>query len=407
VAYLEIDAPDPEAAAETKSEADGLRQRASKMLGSVPGVTAFRSVCCCCKRRAAAATVGLLQGAGGGARSITLAKPTDSPQGPLEVAPPSAGEDEGYALLQTPRRGPGDQAPSKVKHLSLSQVTQPEGAVRDDDFFDARSEVASECGSPRQATLVDICLADPTLRSGDRRSQVAKERLATLLAIESRCRGTEGGVEKSAADELAVEDILKEDSAQLWFCHSKTCPFVIGCLWCRIPDVSVEDAVRAIQSPDQRLSWDGDSFSTFEVLRTHDPADPTREDVVFTVIPIPRPIRDREILQRRWQVPLGDSDGGQALLMQSFEDSALKPVHPQRVRAFTHLSGYILRPVPGEPGKAGSQRRCLEIVVISQCDLGGSLPGWFQNLARRMAKRRCVAWGAKLREHCQRLSAAA
>lgn len=93
-----------------------------------------------------------------------------------------------------------------------------------------------------------------------------------------------------------------------------------GCLRCVLSGVVVEDAVEAIQSPEQRLGWDGESFRSFELLRPHEPSDPTREDVVFTVMPAPRPARDREILQRRWQVPVGDS-GGQALLMQSLEET--------------------------------------------------------------------------------------
>lgn len=404
VAYLEINAPDLEAAAEAKAQEERLASRISKILIAVSSSGArIRQVCCCCKRRTAAVAVSLLQGASD-ARSLNLAKATADPPPSPQVAPPVAGDDEGYALLQTPRRSSGQTLAAKAP-LPLS-LPPPEAPVREDDFFDARSEVGSECGSPRQAGRVDICLADPTPCAVEKRQQEAQERLATLLAIERRCRGgARGSAERSVADDLTVEDILKEDTAQLWFCHSKTCPFVIGCLWCRIPGVSVEDAVQAIQNPKQRISWDGDSFSSFEVLREHDPADPTREDVVFTVIPVPRPVRNREILQYRWQVPL--ADGGQALLMKSFEDSALKPVDPQRVRAFTHLSGYILRPVPGEPGKAGGQRTDLEIVVVSQCDLGGALPGWFQNLARRMAKHRCVAWGGKLREHCQRTAAEA
>jgi hypothetical protein len=156
--------------------------------------------------------------------------------------------------------------------------------------------------------------------------------------------------------------------------------------------------VESIQNPQQRMAWDGQSFKSFELLRPHQVGDPTREDIIYTVMPAPKPVRDREILQRRWQIPLGCS-GGQALLMQSFEDEVLQPTDPQRVRAFTHLSGYLLRPVtPPDGGEP-----VLEVVIISQCDLGGALPSWLQNMARRLAKRRCVSWGEKLRQNCRRL----
>lgn len=409
VAYLELDLPDLEAATDAKAKDKALASRISRGLIAVhAGIISARQVCCCCRRRAAEATVGLLRDAAD-ARSLKLAKAAADPALGSQAAPPGSGDDLGYALLETPRRAQGQSLTAKTPPLMLS-LPPPEAPAREDDFYDARSEVGSDdCGSPRQAGLVDICLNDSVPSAFRKRQQEAQERLATLLAIERRCReGAAAGADRSLADDLTVEDILSEDTAQLWFCHSKSCPFVIGCLWCKIPGVSVEDAVQAIQCPKQRMSWDGDSFSSFEVLKEHDTADPTREDVVFTVIPVPRPVRHREILQHRWQVPLTDGGGGgQALLMKSFEDSSLKPVDPQRVRAFTHLSGYILRPVARLPGKGiSSQPDDLEIVVVSQCDLGGALPGWFQNLARRMAKHRCVAWGGKLREHCQRLAKA-
>merc|ERR1719413_39783 len=125
-------------------------------------------------------------------------------------------------------------------------------------------------------------------------------------------------------------------------------------------------------------------------------------------MPAPRPVSDREIQQNRWQVALPGGGGGQALIMQSFEDNELRAPDPQRVRAFTHLSGYILRPVGrsrsgGPIPQTGRGGQALEVVVVSQCDLGGALPGWFQNLARRLAKRRAVNWAHKLGDHCRSL----
>jgi len=267
--------------------------------------------------------------------------------------------------------------------------------AREEDFFDARSEAASECGTPRGGHS----LYTPAQTVGYvGRVLEAQEKLSALLDIECRCREGKGGNDRM--NELTVESILKEEFARLWFCYSKHCPFVIGCLVCKLSDVLVEDALQAIQNPQQRLCWDAESFKSFELFRAHDPEDPTREDVIFTVMPAPRPVRDREILQHRWQLPLGSS-GGQALLMQSFEDDTVKPPNPDRVRAFTHLSGYLLRPTTASPAVGGPDTSGLEVVVVSQCDLGGALPGWFQNLARRLAKRRCVAWGHKLQEHCQ------
>jgi len=336
-----------------------------------------------------------------------------------------------YALLETPRRGPQPPLPS-VRQANLSACNSGKGKLGasaaaspakegcdgggdddDDDFYDAQSEAEDEPSAGPTGVRTSPPRASPSRSPGGgpaapyaKRGDEVNRRLCTLLDIERRCRGLPGGGagEGLEALQLEVESVLKEDSAQLWFAHSKSCPFVIGCLRCLLPLASVRDAVQAIQSPRQRMAWDGDSFTSFDVLRDHDVTDPTREDVVFTVMPAPSPVRDREILQWRWQVALG-SDGAQALIMQSFQDDTLRPPHPQRVRAFTHLSGYLLRPLNPEAcvnaaGAGGGAQGGIEVVVISQCDLGGALPGWFQNMARRLAKRRCLAWGQKLQGHC-------
>mmetsp|Transcript_58716 Transcript_58716/g.166891 ORF Transcript_58716/g.166891 Transcript_58716/m.166891 type:complete len:388 (+) Transcript_58716:68-1231(+) len=379
VAYLEISGPDLEAPSSSKT-----------LVGRLASAGANWRRCCCCRRRVAS----LFFGEPLDARTPVISKPEVERPREAEAPQPAAGteDEEGYSLLETPRlRG--------QRAADVQREAAPE-----DDFFDARSEAASECGSPRLALPEH---SHPECSRGHRVAE-AKDKLEQLLSIECQCRK---GCDRPSGSlgNLTVESILQEKAAQLWFCHSKTCPFVIGCLCCTLPDVQIQDAVRAIQDPAMRMDWDGDSYSAFELVREHDATDPVREDVIFTVIPIPRPVLHREILQYRWQVPLGDASGGQALLMQSFEDDALKPPHPQRVRAFTHLSGYILRPVrchPGEGSRTGGSQgyNALEVVVVSQCDLGGALPSWFQNLARRMAKHRCVAWAKKLRVHCERVA---
>jgi len=280
-------------------------------------------------------------------------------------------------------------------------IGPPAGTVRqeaEEEFYDACSEAASECNSPR---------GQPGCRASEAAPAASRERgvqakLDELLAIERRCRS--GGQGAGRAEDLRVETILSEERSQLWFCHSGDCPFVIGCMRCLLDDVPIDDVVQAIQDPEHRPRWDSESFKTFELVRPHDLSDPTREDAIFTVMPAPRPVRDREILQNRWQVALPGGGGGQALIMQSFEDNELRAPDAQRVRAFTHLSGYILRPLQASGSQVSPSRpSSLEVVVISQCDLGGALPGWFQNLARRLAKRRAVNWAHKLGDHCRSL----
>jgi len=329
---------------------------------------------CCCRRWRSVAKV---------AASIAKECPVPAP----------ATAEESYASLDAPRADASEQSLSATAAPACVSDLQEE-----DDFYDAHSDFEDEPCDEQRPSPSRMPHAAVVKRAAE-----VHRRLQRLLAIERKCRG-QGAESGACADpdglgsveELKVESVLAKEATQMWFCHSSACPFVIGCLRCVLSGVVVEDAVEAIQSPEQRLGWDGESFRSFELLRPHEPSDPTREDVVFTVMPAPRPARDREILQRRWQVPVGDS-GGQALLMQSLEDDALCPTDPARVRAFTHLSGYILRPVPGSRAAPAG----LEVVVISQCDLGGQLPGWLQNMARRLAKHRCMAWGRQLQAHCQ------
>lgn len=343
----------------------------------------------------------------------------------VRPAAPAAGEKasaDAYNLLDAPwaRARQGNASPRKAG--GSPSVRRNEAAEEEvEDFYDAMSESEDDCAEGWRSRCLPSLPSQPGVHPGcsSRRAVEVQRRLHTLLAIERRCRGGDplGGLggamppgDVGASEEFRVERVLAEDNAQMWFCHTANCPYVIGCLRCLLEDVHVGDVVEAIQDPKQRLAWDGDSFASFELLQEHDEADPTREDVVFTVMPAPRPIRDREILQRRWQLAIG-SDGAQALIMQSFQDDKARPPDPRRVRAFTHLSGYLLRPAPGAPGASrgtgrGAARSDVEVVVISQCDLGGALPGWFQNMARRLAKRRGVEWGRRLQGHCRAAGAA-
>jgi hypothetical protein len=159
----------------------------------------------------------------------------------------------------------------------------------------------------------------------------------------------------------------------------------------------MDDAVEAIRIPKERLKWDGQNLKELEILGEGDLEDPLEGQVVRCVVTAPRPLKDREMLQKRWQLPL--PGGGQAFVLRSFEDPALVPDRPQLyVRAFTHLSGYLLRPLDGDKG--------VELTMISRCDIGGIVPAWVQNLVRRLAKREVIKFAKMLHAHCDRLAAA-
>jgi len=275
------------------------------------------------------------------------------------------------------------------------------------DFFDARSEVSDygDCGDECElirtggAALLDNC-TDPTQPSArEGVVGVAEDLLAQLRGIERRCRGSEMGGGDSgysqAEDDGSVECLLKEETNQFWICRSDGCPVVTACAYFRLDGISMEDAITSIRIPKERLKWDGKNLKELEVIGDGDIQDPSSGQIVRCVVNSPRPLKDREMLQRRWQLPL--PGGGQAFVLRSFEDDAVMPPRPALyVRAFTHLSGYLLRPLDGSRG--------IELTMISRLDVGGFVPNWVQNLVRRLAKREVLKFAEMLQHHCKLLA---
>jgi len=289
---------------------------------------------------------------------------------------------------------------------------QPNPSGYESDYFDARSEVSDwgdcvgECELTRtgNASLLDHC-SNPGGTAREAEPCAAENLLAQLRLIECRCRGTAaaGGrddqlyFQEEAEAESSVECILREENSQFWVCRTDGCPVVTACAHFRLAAVAMDDAVEAIRIPKERLKWDGQNLKELEILGEGDLEDPLEGQVVRCVVTAPRPLKDREMLQKRWQLPL--PGGGQAFVLRSFEDPALVPDRPQLyVRAFTHLSGYLLRPLDGDKG--------VELTMISRCDIGGIVPAWVQNLVRRLAKREVIKFAKMLHAHCDRLAAA-
>lgn len=106
----------------------------------------------------------------------------------------------------------------------------------------------------------------------------------------------------------------------------------------------------------------------------------------------PRPFWDRDVLQRRWQLPLDTAHvEGVAIVMRSFLDNSLQPEREDRVRANVHKAGYLLRPLAN-----GS----LHVVACQQLDMGGLCPPWAQAFLTKMLVQRGVTWSEKLQVHC-------
>lgn len=253
-------------------------------------------------------------------------------------------------------------------------------SMGDGEFFDASSELDDH---DFHAFHEDEAV--------DKRGDLPAQLLATLQDIDRRCKGVDG------PGDHHVECLLQGLNEKLWVCTEPGCPEVTACVWTRLPGVTKEEIAFAITDVEERLKWDSDSFRSYEIVQMSSPEDPAGGEVIYCVVPAPRPLRDRDMLQKRWTLALpGD---GWSMVCQSIKDDALRAPKPEYVRAFTHLSGYLLQPI----GQGGCG---VELTVISRCDLGGSIPTWAQNLVRRMAKQKPVAWARKLGEHCRSLRAA-
>jgi len=68
-----------------------------------------------------------------------------------------------------------------------------------------------------------------------------------------------------------------------------------------------------------------------------------------------------------------------------------RPITPQYIRAKCIRSGYVIRPLPDDPTSC-------QMFVLSQNDVGGSLPRWLINF---VAPRGVAQWYANFRKACE------
>lgn len=162
--------------------------------------------------------------------------------------------------------------------------------------------------------------------------------------------------------------------------------------------------MRALSCPTQRLAWDAESFQEYTILRTFEvcprsaevlaaaAASEVQADLIYCEMPCPYPLQTRDTLQRRLVIREAPPGRGLAMVCQSVDGAQYGvPKRSGRVRAWTHLSGYLLRD--------GLTEDRVELVALSQCDVSGAVPVWVQNLMRRVAKQRPLAWAKKLEAH--------
>merc|ERR1719223_2017306 len=119
--------------------------------------------------------------------------------------------------------------------------------------------------------------------------------------------------------------MLDEPNVRYCATGGRSSPTVVAYLRVRLHDVKLGDAWWALVSSEERR--DREPGSEYAVLSQAREADPTREEVLTYVMRSPWPFLDREVLQRRWQLPLVDDARGLgiAVVMHSFEDENLLP----------------------------------------------------------------------------------
>lgn len=300
---------------------------------------------------------------------------------------------------ESPPRPPGSPgggaapAPAAAPPLLSWAVRLAEGALGGGEALAAMSP---QHGRPRG----DVGGSPPSANTG---AVPAHEVLAALLDIERRCCPfVQSGTSPAPGEvvdgpELSVRLVLDEPGQRYCVCLPGSSSGVVGVLWARWRGVELESVLRAFCDLEQRRQWDSDS--RFEVLRPAAASDPTQEEIWHVAAPSPWPLMDREFLWRQWSLPLPASaryGDGRAIVVRSFEDEALLPEDPNKVRASVQHQGILLRPF-GDGKDSG-----LDLTCCTQISLGGDLPDWLQALLLQFGVQTALGWASSLRDWCTR-----
>jgi len=217
--------------------------------------------------------------------------------------------------------------------------------------------------------------------------------LQQLEELSSKCKSVRHGSENCG--NIRVECLAKGQTPNfcMWIGHCVDSVVPIACSEVELDGtVSIDDVVNAIFCVDQRMTWDSESFVQFDILQ-HCGHDAGIQDLIYCRMPAPCGLRDRDVVQERFLMDLPSGDG-RAIVMRSPVDSAghLKSPVGGVVRAQTLLSGYTIR---------RSSRGSVVVTVLSQTDLGGSVPQWMQTVAKRGSKGKFLDWANRLQKYCQ------
>jgi len=411
-------APSPAAAAVAVADAATASSgpgRASRSTSAAPASAFASSSAFAPAAAAAVATPAAAASFGSGRASRSTSEATDSASVSLSALAPAAAAVAAAAAVPS---GPGrasksaSEAPASASACSSASAPAAAAAVAPSGLGHgskgtskaptSASDSASSCApSPAAAAAVGAAAAPSGPGRVSRSTSeaaggghITDALLAELEAINRRCRGEEAATDdgRRIGSSVKVECLSQSEKERFWAMSSPEGQDAITCLESRMSGVTRDDVIRAVTDPMQRSAWDT-TISGFQRLVEADPEDPWREEVIYFMLPCPRPLANREMLQRCWQRDL--PGGGWAMLFQSIEDENIWPMSEERVRASARLAGYLLRPIIGGPPDS------LELVIINNISFGGNVPTWLTNRVQKLLKNKPLEWARSLERHCK------
>lgn len=206
-----------------------------------------------------------------------------------------------------------------------------------------------------------------------------------------------------ALENFRVSCVHNAPLQRVWMANDSTSPIGFACSEIHLQvSAPVEAVVWAVYSVEERVKWDS-SFRKYESICAASPQEKTRAlcDCLYVRAPGPPTIRDRDMVQYRYLLRLGD---GFAILNKSCSDEVATELgrppadgreHGAAVRAVTLLSGYTFTP-KAEGG--------VLVCGLTQVDVRGGVPQWAQSFGLKLGKKRLIEWAKKLENHCNQQS---
>eukprot|EP00913_Durusdinium_trenchii_P020461 g19221.t1 len=250
------------------------------------------------------------------------------------------------------------------------------------------------------------CKKEQMLRYEALHGGAAQRDISYLLALQRLLSLEPGPPQELRPGDATV--LLDEPDIRFCICYDEESPVFIACLWARLKGFDIQEVERSLCQ--ERGEWDKGGES--RLLQQITLEDGRREEVYHTLIRCPRPFWDRDVLKHQWRLPLDCQHGqGYALVSRSLEDEQLQP-DSERVRAFVHKAGALIRPAREVPPRAelpedesdsepiANASIGTELTSCSQIDMGGLIPAWATSYLSSVVAGKALSWTEDLRQHC-------